>query len=459
MKRLISLFLLVAFLAMAMGGCGPKPKPPETPTAQPTEVPTAAPTATPTAQPTEVSTAAHTATPTQQPTPEGTPASASQDDTQTRPTAVFEMESDETLALVNGTLIDGTSADPLPDTVVVIQKGRIIAVGSHVEVDVPVDAKIIDVRGATILPGFINAHVHMGYNEQNLEAWAQAGVTTVRDLGGPSLFSFRDLVLKDSQYARLVAAGPIVTVPDGYPIVPFGSTNVLTVTSPEDTRQKVSRLLDDDADFIKIALEGGRIFGRNIPMLSPEESAVIVEVAHERETLVSAHVTVSRDLARALDAGVDDIAHMVTDNLPDELAERMVQDDVYWVPTIELWKGVGHGFGEKAVENLRRFVNAGGKVALGTDYAGYYTEFDLGMPIREIEWMQKADMTPMQIIVAGTKNAAHVCNLDHELGTLEVGKIADVLVVDGDPLDDIHALTNVRMVLHNGAVIRGGNER
>jgi imidazolonepropionase-like amidohydrolase len=63
----------------------------------------------------------------------------------------------------------------------------------------------------------------------------------------------------------------------------------------------------------------------------------------------------------------------------------------------------------------------------------------------------------MQIIVAGTKNAAHVCNLEHELGTLEVGKIADVLVVDGDPLDDVHALTNVRMVLHNGVVIRGGN--
>jgi imidazolonepropionase-like amidohydrolase len=371
---------------------------------------------------------------------------------------VFEVESDETLALVNGTLIDGTGADPLPDAVVVIQKGRIIAVGSHVEVDVPVDAKIIDVQGATILPGFINAHVHMGYNEQNLEAWAQAGVTTVRDLGGPSLFSFRDSVLKDSQYARLVAAGPIVTVPDGYPIVPFGSTNVLTVTSPEDTRQKVSRLLDDDADFIKIALEGGRIFGRNIPMLSPEESAAIVEVAHERGTLVSAHVTASQDLRRALDAGVDDIAHMITNYLPEHLIERMVEDHVYWVPTLELWKGVGHG-DKRAIANLRDFVNAGGKVALGTDYAGYYTEFDLGMPIREIEWMQEAGMTPMQIIVAGTKNAAHVCNLDHELGTLEVGKIADVLVVDGDPLDDIHALTHVRMVLHNGVVIRGGDER
>jgi imidazolonepropionase-like amidohydrolase len=457
MKKLTLLFLLLALLAVAVGGCGPTPKPPEASTTQPMEVSTAAPTATPIQQPVEVHTAAPTATPTQQSTPKGTPANASQDDTQTRPAVVFEVESDEALALVNGTLIDGTGVDPLPNAVVVVQKGRIIAVGAHAEVDVPVDAKIIDVQGATILPGFINAHVHLGFNERNLEAWAQAGVTTVRDLGGPSRFSFRDSVRKDSQYARLVAAGPIVTVPDGYPIVPFGSTNVLTVTSREDAHQKVSQLLDDGADFIKIALEGGRIFDKNIPMLSPEESAAIVEVAHERGTLVTAHVTVSQDLARALDAGVDDIAHMVTDNLPDDLIERMVEDDVYWVPTIELWKGVGHGFGERAVANLRRFVNAGGKVALGTDYAGYYTQFDLGMPIREIEWMEEAGMTPMQIIVAGTKNAAHVCNLEHELGTLEVGKIADVLVVDGDPLDDIHALTNVRMVLHNGVVIRGGN--
>jgi imidazolonepropionase-like amidohydrolase len=76
------------------------------------------------------------------------------------------------------------------------------------------------------------------------------------------------------------------------------------------------------------------------------------------------------------------------------------------------------------------------------------------MPITEIELMQKAGMTPMHIIVAGTKNGAHVCNLDHELGTLEAGKIADVLVVDGDPLEDIHALTDVRLVIHNGVVIR-----
>ena len=377
-----------------------------------------------------------------------------------RAPAVFEVKSDEVLTLVNGTLIDGTGADPLLDAALVIQEGRITAVGPRAEINLPDGAKIIDVQGATILPGFINAHVHLGFDEKKLEAWAQGGVTTVRDLGAyPSadLFSRRDTLLKDNRFARLVAAGPIVTVPEGYPMVPWGFEG-LPANSPEDAASKINRLLDDGADLIKIAVESGYIFRTKIPALSAEEAAAIVSVAHERGTVVSAHVTASQDLGRALDAGVDDIAHMITNPLYDGLIEQMLENDVHWVPTLELWKNVGYS-DRRAIANLTKFVEAGGKVALGTDYAGYDAEFDLGMPITEIELMQKAGMTPMQIIVAGTQNAAHVCNLDHELGTLEAGKIADVLVVDGDPLEDIHALTNIRMVLHNGVVIRDEGSR
>jgi imidazolonepropionase-like amidohydrolase len=189
-------------------------------------------------------------------------------------------------------------------------------------------------------------------------------------------------------------------------------------------------------------------------MLSPEEAAAIVETAHARGAWVSAHVSVTQDLEKALDAGVDDIAHMVTDELPDELAVRVVESGTYWVPTIELWKGVGYGLGFHVVDNLRHFVKAGGKVALGTDYAGAPdVDFDLGMPIDEIEWMQEARMTPLQIIVAATKHAAHVCDLDQEIGTLEEGKIADILVVDGDPLKDIHALTKTKLVFREGVSV------
>ena len=371
------------------------------------------------------------------------------------------------LALVNGTLIDGTGVEPVLDAMLVIRDGRIVAVGPRARVDLPDHAQIVDVQGVTILPGFINAHVHQAYDESKLKAWAQGGVTTVRDLGNGSaraeLFALRDGALRNPQCARLVAAGPMMTVPGGYPIVPWGGDG-LTVTSPDEARQEVARLLEDGADVIKIALESGVIFRRQIPMLSPQEAAAIVEEAHRRGTLVSVHVTISPDLEQALDAGVDDVAHMVVpgagpDELPDDLIKRMVEAGVYWEPTLELWQGVSSvnpvDYDRQAIDNLRRFVAAGGKVALGTDYAGYTTEFQLGMPMKEIGWMQEAGMTPMQVIVSGTRQAAHVCNLERELGTLEVGKIADVLVVDGDPLEDMHALASVRLVLHGGEIIRG----
>jgi len=96
-------------------------------------------------------------------------------------------------------------------------------------------------------------------------------------------------------------------------------------------------------------------------------------------------------------------------------------------------------------------------VALGTDHDGYYVPFELGLPTTEMEQMQQAGMTPMQVLVAATRDAAHVCGLDATLGTLEPGKSADVLVVDGDPLEDLHALRNVRLVIHGGVVIVGDN--
>jgi imidazolonepropionase-like amidohydrolase len=168
----------------------------------------------------------------------------------------------------------------------------------------------------------------------------------------------------------------------------------------------------------------------------------------------------------ALEAGVDDLAHMVVTTLEDDLLTRVIDDGVYWVPTLELFStcGVPGGGMDQVIDNLRSFSQAGGNMALGTDY--HDTErhpdlapapscaFDLGMPMTEIELMLEADMTPMQIIVAATNNGAHVCGLDDEIGTLEAGKIADILVVAGNPLEDMHALADVQMVIHNGVIIR-----
>ncbi len=374
------------------------------------------------------------------------------------PARVEPQPPESNLVLAHGTLVDGTGADPIRDSVLVISQGAIESAGSAIGTSVPPDAQVVDVSGCTVLPGFINAHVHSSYDEATLRAWARGGVTTIRDLGADParpLFALRDELGRNPQSARLVAAGPLVTVPNGYPIVPWSSRSALPVLSPQDAREKVGQLLDDGAEIVKIAVESGASFSLTIPVLSRDEIAAIVAVAHERGTRTTAHVLTSDDLARALNGGVDELAHMVCDQPSDALMERAVAMGVLWVPTLELWRCVGGGPRQRAISNLRRFVQAGGSVALGTDYAGYTCSFDLGLPLREIESLLSADMTPMQIVVAATRQGARACNREHNLGTLQPGKIADVLVVAGDPLHNIQALEDVVLVLRAGVAIEG----
>jgi imidazolonepropionase-like amidohydrolase len=282
----------------------------------------------------------------------------------------------------------------------------------------------------------------------------------VRDLGAlgpytPERFKIRNRFLANPEFARLFAVGSFINVKGGYPKAFFRGYPV-EITSPEEARQAVNKLIDDGADMIKTAMESGYAYGESgWPLLSPEAAKALVDTAHKRGKIVTAHVTSARDLERTLDAGVDEIAHMVVDTLPDKLISRMVAAGIRWVPTLELWQGVSRIYsvshGSPAIKNLALFVKAGGEVALGTDYAGApMVTFELGMPIHEIEWMQEAGMTPMQIIVAATRNGARSCAMASELGTLEAGKLADVLVVDGNPLADVHALAKARLVLRGG---------
>jgi imidazolonepropionase-like amidohydrolase len=358
------------------------------------------------------------------------------------------------IALTNCFLIDGTGTAPVSDAVVLIEEGRIRSVGTNSTLDVPSGFETVDLQGGYLLPGFMNTHVHSGYVASNLQEWARSGVTTVRDLGDlqhspAESFSIRNELLKDNRHARLVAAGPLVTTVGGYGNYP--------VSSPVDATLKVNGLIDAGADLIKIAIEDN-LQGRTWPMLSTDEIQMIVQTAHARGRPVSAHISRSKHLAMAIQADVDDLSHMAVDTVPDSLIAATVQNDIYWVPTLELWDGVAdlHGVNWDLIakNNLNRFVQAGGKVALGTDFDGYTTPFELGMPIHEMRLMQEAGMTSMQIIMAGTKHAAYVCDRIEDLGTIEPGKIADLLVVDGNPLEDLGILLNVQMVIHNGVIIR-----
>jgi imidazolonepropionase-like amidohydrolase len=353
--------------------------------------------------------------------------------------------------LVNGTLIDGTGSDPIANAVLVIQGERIVAVGSKEDVKIPRGTNVIDLGGATILPGFINAHVHFAFDEKNLEAWAYGGVTTVRDeaiiTSGEldKLMAWRDESNQNPQRARLVSAGYMVTAPNGY--------GDLFVTSPDEARQKVFEELDAGVDLIKISMEDGYAGRSGLPKLTDEEIAAIISAAHERGALVSGHITQAEYLTILVKAGVDDIAHISYDLVPEEVWQEMVTKDIYMTPTFTVFRNYGAPV-STCVLNLRNFLKQGGQVALGNDYGGGPGEFELGIPIYEIEQMFKAGMTPLQIITASTKNAAIVSGIDDQVGTLETGKIADVLVISGNPLDDLQNLTNIRMVIHNGTVIR-----
>jgi imidazolonepropionase-like amidohydrolase len=144
--------------------------------------------------------------------------------------------------------------------------------------------------------------------------------------------------------------------------------------------------------------------------MSLEEIRTVVDAVHSCNLRVSAHVSRARHLEFAIDGGVDDVAHMIVDSLPNDLIEKMVERKMFCVPTLELWSGVSRMYNlnwdVQAIAHLRRYSNAGGQIAIGTDYAGHGCGFDLGMPLTEMKLMQAAGMRPIQIIVAGTRNDA-----------------------------------------------------
>jgi len=363
--------------------------------------------------------------------------------------------SDVVIAIINGTLIDGTGAAPQPLTTIVISDGLIEQVGLSSQIDVPDSARIIDVEGRTVLPGFINAHVHTEFEESTIRAFAIDGVTTLRDIGYfgtlsyEALFDSCDALNADERNAHVVAAGPLVTTVGGY--------GNYEVTSADDAARGAAELIDSGADLIKIAIEDN-LQGRTWPMLSQAEIDTLVETAHARGVRVSAHVSRSPHVRMAVSAGVDDLAHMIVNPISQDLIDLLVENDIYWVPTLELWSGVSQRYGldwdDIAINNLRLFSQAGGKVAVGTDFGGYTTPFDRGMPVTEVHLMEAAGMSPMQIIVAGTRNAAYVCGLEDQLGTISAGKIADIIVLSSDPLEDLGALGDVRVVIHKGKIIQ-----
>jgi imidazolonepropionase-like amidohydrolase len=361
------------------------------------------------------------------------------------------------IVLTKCSMIDGKGSEPVKNAVILIKGGIIEYAGPAEEAKIPEGYQEINLRGGTVLPGFINAHVHKGLEKKNLRNWLKAGVTSVRDLGSDDSVQerskMREKCMADPSCARVFIATPIINRKNGY------GHKSMKYGSLEELRMLLSNAFATGVDVVKTSVEN-RIFDQEFDLISLEELRLITQEAHRRGLRVSAHITKIPNILLALQGGVDFFEHMVPgNNLSPVLAERIARRGIYWIPTLELQKKIGEEQNssrglDQAILNLGLYNKVGGLIALGTDFGGHKeTAFDKGFPITEVRLMLKAGLTPIQVIVAGTKNAAIVSGKGDQLGTLEPGKWADIIGVDGDPLRDIEILKKVNFVMKGGEVV------
>lgn len=384
---------------------------------------------------------------------------------------------DEKLVLTNATVIDGTGQPPLHQASIEIRNGRFGTITQHTggwaESD---NVEEIDLGGLVVLPGFIHTHAHTsfkyiqnkplhGYHTEYLAACLAEGITTVRDQGMTTAATIEDVIthtnkLSDGMYPRIITSGKVFTAPGGY-----GGQDPIGVESAEQARTEVREVLAQGIHSIKTALEDGYDPSTaGLPQLSQEILEAICGEARSVGAPVSAHVTSAHNLRILVNAGISDAAHMIYDRLDDDLIEQMVRGHIRIVPTLTVLKMFQDKFGAplltQGLDNVRRFVQAGGEIGLGDDFVEEESPwYRAGMPWTEISLLAQAGLTPMQIIMAATSTGAKICHLDHELGTIESGKIADLLVVEGDPLADISNLRNVRLVMKDGKIISQSSQQ
>ena len=404
-------------------------------------------------------------------------------------------------AITGATLIDGTGSDPVPNATIVIDDGgRITEVGAGVAV--PSDATVLDVGGATVMPGLIDAHVHLnsgkfganmqeraltppslhGYESmENARETLEAGVTSVRDASGAPL-GFRMAIeqgLFPGPRMKLSISALSQTGGHGDKLLPAGFGFGLFPSHPtelpeticdgvEEVRKTARLVLRAGADFIKLHSTGGVLSPSDEPgatQFTIEEIAVMVQEAAAQGKTCMAHAQATQGIKNAVLAGVESIEHGIY--LDDEVIEQMKQRGTFLVPTLHAPRGVlkleaerpgtllpqsvrkTHEVLDAHTDSIRAAYEAGVTIAMGTDAAvGKH-----GTNAEELEYLTQIGMSAMEAIVASTRTAAACIHDSSNVGTLEVGKLADLLVVDGSPLDDITILQNrdrLRVIMLGG---------
>ena len=402
------------------------------------------------------------------------------------------------VAFVGGRLIDGTGADPVPSAVVLVDGDKIQQAGPASQVQVPDAAHRIDVAGKTIMPGLIDAHLHLlGIKTMNqmtwlidephvrtiraaVDAWRclDAGFTTLRDAGGMNAIYVKQTIAEGTVPGpRIVASGRVVSQTAGHGdwhFVPVEWNERMQLGRLADgvpeVRKAAREQLREGADMLKIFTTGGVMSEKDKPtacQYSMDEIRAFVEEARNAGVRTGSHAQGTQGIKNAVLAGVDNIDHGMY--LNDETIALMVERGTTLIPTLAVIDAiVRHGRKDgvlessvhKAesvqaihIESFRKAYAAGVICGLGTDYLSAPTS-PMGANAIELEiYVKKVGLTPMEAIVCATRNNAAVLGLQDEIGTLEVGKQADLIIVDGDPLADIALLRDRERIL---AVYKGG---
>ena len=422
----------------------------------------------------------------------------------------MKSEKENMIAIVNCRLIDGTGRPPLENACIIIRDKVIWDVGRQGEVQVPDNAQVIDARGRTVMPGLIDAHVHvLGLKTadlvkeplvtplgvffaravRSLERLVSAGYTTIRDTGGIISLHLKSAVEEGSITGpRIVAAGYTISQTFGHGDVHYlpvewvdaRASKKLTPLAHllcdgvEDCRKTARYALREGADFLKIFTTGGVMSQRDKPeytQFTTEEIRAIVEEAEHVGTFVASHAQGAQGIKNAIKAGVKTIEHAIF--IDEEGIQLAVERGAIIVPTLSIVERILER-GEKAgvpewglkkaeevysihVENIKKAVKAGVKIAAGTDFFNDALG-EMGENALELQLLvEKLGLSPMEAIIAATKNAAEACGLQEKIGTIEKGKLADLLIVDGNPLADISVLRepdNIKLVVKEGCILK-----
>jgi imidazolonepropionase-like amidohydrolase len=388
----------------------------------------------------------------------------------------------------NVTVVDGTGAAPVPDQAVLVEGSRIAWVGPAERAPAVGDGRVVDGRGRALLPGMINCHAHL-CNDGSADLFAQvvndtvplatiravlnsrvtlrAGITTIRDCGAANQIALEigkatDAGLIEGPTVR--AAGRVVTMTGGH-----GHFIGREADGPDEVRKAVRAEIKGGAHFIKVMATGGVLTPGVDPSQTSfqlEELEAAAQEAHKAGRAIASHAIGNAGIKNALRAGIDSIEHGFY--LDDEAVNLALKNGSYMVPTLIavdqiVNNGADGGIPDWVVrkaeseaghhrESFALAVRSGMRIAAGTDAGTPFNPHgDLAL---ELAKMVEFGLSPMQAIVAATSSAARLLRMDHAIGTVEVGKDADLILVPGDPTVDISAMGRPALVMKAGQLYR-----